>query len=536
MFILILVLVACGAQGGTKGPPSTQGHVGLQPNHGAVKPGRDPRPSPEPVGPSIVFAAPVVRAPAVERFDVNVKDFGAQGDGEVDDTAALQAAIDALPHGGIVYVPAGKYRVTAALVIHSGLTIQGDSSADAYYGELPGPVRRAAYIFQTTPGFAVLSVGGAVRDVVIANLALGSVKDPVAGTTYTPGTYGILLRGAYPEGTSRFRLDRLRFYNFEVAIAAEDTASPALIPWQVDGFVVTQCVFFNNRIGVYFDTINADYWKFDTCGWNIPANGYGVYAKRVGFVSFDNCTGGGTGYRADGGDFLFLDEMWDLIKITGTQMESCANFVHVGPATATAMNTNRFTISMIGSISECPNTIERTAKFASFWSRYSYDLVVTGRDVVVDSYADTFVIPWDPESVKTVGVQSISGAGGLVTVTSPGHGLDQLSRVDVVGSLDAGFDVADAQVVVLDADHFQYFAAGTGAPASRPSIYRLPHFAVGAGGRAELRTYPPRARAYPGDPNNRMSPAFTGEEVLDTVHRTWYRSFGSAGDQWQPQR
>lgn len=53
---------------------------------------------------------------------VSVKDFGAVGDGIADDTAAIQAAIDAVEaqNGGCVYFPAGAYKVTSTLTISVG--------------------------------------------------------------------------------------------------------------------------------------------------------------------------------------------------------------------------------------------------------------------------------------------------------------------------------------------------------------------------------------------------------------------------------
>lgn len=60
------------------------------------------------------------------RADVSVRDFGAVGDGEADDTEAFQKAIDASP-GKVIAVPAGRYRITDFVTIaRSGTVLQGD--------------------------------------------------------------------------------------------------------------------------------------------------------------------------------------------------------------------------------------------------------------------------------------------------------------------------------------------------------------------------------------------------------------------------
>src|SRR5947209_1255276 len=60
---------------------------------------------------------------------MNVKTtFGAIGDGVTDDTAALQAGITALgSQGGVLYLPAGTYKITSKLNIYRkfGVSIQG---------------------------------------------------------------------------------------------------------------------------------------------------------------------------------------------------------------------------------------------------------------------------------------------------------------------------------------------------------------------------------------------------------------------------
>jgi polygalacturonase len=49
---------------------------------------------------------------------LNVRDFGATGDGTSDDTDAIQAAINALPDpGGTVYIPSGTYQVHGPIVL-----------------------------------------------------------------------------------------------------------------------------------------------------------------------------------------------------------------------------------------------------------------------------------------------------------------------------------------------------------------------------------------------------------------------------------
>lgn len=63
-----------------------------------------------------------------EACTLNVKRFGAKGDGEKDDTAAIQAAILSCPPGGRVLIPAGNYK-TGPLFLKSHITIEFKSGA-----------------------------------------------------------------------------------------------------------------------------------------------------------------------------------------------------------------------------------------------------------------------------------------------------------------------------------------------------------------------------------------------------------------------
>ncbi|MCL2352361.1 MAG: hypothetical protein FWC55_07515, partial [Firmicutes bacterium] len=93
---------------------------------------------------------------------LNARDFGAIGDGAADDTAAVQAAVNAAasdPNGGVVYFPNGSYNI-ATVTLPSGVVLLGESkentklcytgtggvnfinSIDAAQGGYSGPAER----------------------------------------------------------------------------------------------------------------------------------------------------------------------------------------------------------------------------------------------------------------------------------------------------------------------------------------------------------------------------------------------------------
>ena len=70
-------------------------------------------------------------ATAVHKSDLplNVKDFGAKGDGATDDTTAIKAAIAACAPGKIVYFPAGTYMISSTLNLNRNQTLEGAHAA-----------------------------------------------------------------------------------------------------------------------------------------------------------------------------------------------------------------------------------------------------------------------------------------------------------------------------------------------------------------------------------------------------------------------
>lgn len=56
---------------------------------------------------------------------INVKSYGAVGNGTTDDTVAVQAAVNAAPVGGAVYFPTGTYIVSSPIKLQAGVTYFG---------------------------------------------------------------------------------------------------------------------------------------------------------------------------------------------------------------------------------------------------------------------------------------------------------------------------------------------------------------------------------------------------------------------------
>ena len=66
---------------------------------------------------------PLTFRTAKETCAVNVRDFGAAGDGKTDDTLSIQTAVNCLPAGGRLYIPDGVYSI-APINLKSHITVE----------------------------------------------------------------------------------------------------------------------------------------------------------------------------------------------------------------------------------------------------------------------------------------------------------------------------------------------------------------------------------------------------------------------------
>ena len=150
----------------------------------------------------------------------NVKAYGAVGNGTTDDTIAIQAAINAAfaAGGGRVFIPSGRYLLTASLVMKSGVTISGiypgSSSSeplDWSSGFTPDSGTVITYpggtVFtqDTSTGINLLSM---LSGVMIESLGFDNVGTVIScGAQETMGLMGPVIRDLICSDVTGFVLD-----------------------------------------------------------------------------------------------------------------------------------------------------------------------------------------------------------------------------------------------------------------------------------------------------------------------------------------
>ncbi len=156
-------------------------------------------------GLALIFAAALAGA-APEPEVLSVREFGAKGDGQTDDTAAFQKALDAAGKagGGIVYAPRGNYLFAGHLNVPAAVTLKGLwESVPAHNGirdaGLPKPTDDGTTFLVTEnpgkedgPAFITLNHNCTLKGVVIYY----PLQDPAQEPKAYP--WAIALRGKNP--------------------------------------------------------------------------------------------------------------------------------------------------------------------------------------------------------------------------------------------------------------------------------------------------------------------------------------------------
>jgi polygalacturonase len=162
---------------------------------------------------------------------LDVRNFGAIGDGVHNDTAAIQAAINALPaDGGTVYVPGGTYLVDAVRNLRLRSQMHFQLAPDAKLAAIPNSVDRS-YVLNVYK----------INDVEISGGQIVGERDQHMGTTGEWG-HAIMVRGSKRVTVRDIHLSRCWGDGLSIGGAAATTGT---IP--SEDVAVTNIVSTGNR-------------------------------------------------------------------------------------------------------------------------------------------------------------------------------------------------------------------------------------------------------------------------------------------------
>lgn len=219
---------------------------------------------------------------------VNVKDYGAAGDGVTNDTTAIQAAVNAAGNKAL-YFPAGRYLVSSAVVFPSG-----SSAVRKVYGDGPA----ASYIY-TESNISMFSVN-LNADLYYTEFSdLGFIGN-VSGTRTS--NFAISLTGSGSFYCNHNLFTRLLFLGVYRGIYVDKDSSlggnEAGFDWNIFSHLQSTNYGANQvRDVVYFLNGSGTGNVFSTC--SLVFSNYGLYfgganGDNIGDLIFDACHFGGT--------------------------------------------------------------------------------------------------------------------------------------------------------------------------------------------------------------------------------------------------
>lgn len=199
---------------------------------------------------------------------VNALDYGAVGDNSTDNTAAIQAAIDAAKlTGAQVWIPPGEYKISGSLNLYENVTLIGSNN------KLPRNTKKSTRIYQTADEHCIVVANSE------PNWSVRGIDFKFTGVTSTKAVI-------YVQYSSSFVLEDLTFESFEYGYLSNNS-------WSVTIRNVTaidcRYSFYNGTPGSPSIESGTSHTYNNCWVWYPKQNGAGFTANGLHYSTYINC-------------------------------------------------------------------------------------------------------------------------------------------------------------------------------------------------------------------------------------------------------
>lgn len=301
---------------------------------------------------------------------LSVIDYGAVGDGVTDDTAAIQAAIDAATAvGRQVFLPRGSYKITSTLNINTkrGLRLCGDMVGYAAAGA--DLMTRLVW------------AGGSSDDL----LYIFNSQDIEVDHLLIDGDSNTTLRAIFADSNNTQVTKRIHLHHVTILrcnIGMQFAAVTGATEYQVDSltidnFSISEMVG-SNSAGLVFQSQNTDRVKVSQ--GEISGGVYGIKINKGGFMRFADVGGGLLT------DFIYIDGAHGALVFEACQAESITNWLYV----TNLVSVPGGPLSLIGCIVDGTISINNRRTITSIGCLYNANVDLVANDVDWISLNDYF--------------------------------------------------------------------------------------------------------------------------------------------------
>jgi hypothetical protein len=260
---------------------------------------------------------------------LNVKDYGAKGDGATDDTAAIQAAINNSANNlGKVYFPIGNYKITQTLNIvggggvgKAGVVLEGE------YGPYSGPIGSiGSRLWWGGANAGTMLKMFDAQDCHITSLAFDGNCTTTSGVT---GVTAILLDSDNnPSGPKRVQIDHFSILRAKKGIIINTGTYPPSDSTQTDSIYISNFIIAEmtpDGTGMEFNSMNDSY--IDIRDGEIMEGTYGFYINYAGELQISNVTAADLVNHDTTMIFFYIASSIATLVIDNCQIESARYFL-----------------------------------------------------------------------------------------------------------------------------------------------------------------------------------------------------------------